>query len=251
MIKNILLLFMIDIIISGANVQTAFADSSSLTFLNRILNYSEKEEDKSVQRLSGGRILLIDDPANYAIYESLEKFIREFGGYIGNQSDMLSYYRLEDSLMGNIVEILQRIRELSLQRSNGILSDVDRLLVESEMKQQYDQVFMTLENAEFNKKKIFSNLMVTNIISERFESREYYELQNIDRLLDFFIKERASIGAVMNSMEFQISGERIARQNMAEMQSHTDTEFGNELSVLKKRELIMLVNILLLKQSKP
>jgi flagellin-like hook-associated protein FlgL len=233
------------------NLQPISAENSSLTFLNRILNYSGKEADKSLERLSGGRILLIDDPANYAIYEKLEKFVREFERLIGNQSDMLSYYRLEDSLIGNIVEVLQRIRELVLQKSNGILNDSDKELINSEISQQYDQVLLTLEQGEFNTKKIFAGVLETNIIKGQFKDKEYYELGNVDKLLDFFIKERAVLGAVMKSLEFQINGERIAGENTAEMQGHGDTEFGSELSNLKRRELLMMVNILMLKQAKP
>ncbi len=225
-----------------------FAENSSLTFLNRILSGTEHEYDKNINRLSQGKILLVDDPANYAIYEQLEKHIRAFGKDIENQSDMISYYKYQDAILGNIIEILQRIRELLLQKSNGILSDSDRELIDSEVAQQYDQIVFTLKESEFNTKKIFEGLFESGVIKKVFTGEDHFRLDNVDNLIDFFIKERTNTGAKMKGLEYLVSGESIAQENMEKMQSHGDTDVGIEMSALRLNHLKMLINILMLKQ---
>ncbi|MGA2142301.1 MAG: hypothetical protein ABSG94_07750 [Brevinematales bacterium] len=92
------------------------AENSSFIFLNRILSGNDINYDKNIRRVSSGRRLLIDDPANYAIYETLEKHIRAFEKDIGNKSDMVSYYNYQEAMMGSIIDVLQRIRGLVLER---------------------------------------------------------------------------------------------------------------------------------------
>jgi flagellin-like hook-associated protein FlgL len=227
------------------------ADSSSLNFLNRILGWNEGDTAKNVERLSSGRILLTDDPASYAINQTLEKYVRGLDRIMLNRTDMVSSYSVQDSYLAGIIEILQRIRDLAFQRAEGILSDSDRDLVDAEIGQQYDEIVFTLAQAEFNKKKIFGDLMESEIVRSNFKQGKYFQLDNIDSLLSFFIRRRAATGAKMQSLEFAIPGEAIARENMIGAQIHQDTDFTSEVSAFKKNQLLMLVNILMLEYTGP
>lgn len=232
-----------------AAVPPLFSENAALTYLNRILNGSEKATDKSIERLSSGRILLVDDPSSYAIYETLEKHIRGLDKTIGNQTDMLSYYQLEDAMFGTLTEIVQRIRKLELEKSNGILSDSDRGIIDSEIDQLYSQIADTLRQAEFNRKQIFTDILNDPVILNRITRRENRQLPDIDRLLDYFIQQRASVGAKMKGLEYMISGERVAGENMANAQNRSSTDFGTEMTVLKQNQLLMLIQVLMLKQT--
>ena len=229
----------------------SLAENSSLTYLNRILSSADQAENKSMARLSSGKILLADDPANYAIYEKLESDLRGLEKTVGNQSDMISYYRLQEGILGNCIEILQRIRELILQKSNGILNDSDREIIDSEIGQDYDQIVYTLKEAEFNRKKIFSDLLGQEIVVNLFKTPEHYRLDKVDLLLDYFISQRSLAGIRINNLNYEISGERIANENEQAVQSHGDTDIPGEMSVLKREHLLMLVNVLMLRQEKP
>ncbi len=227
------------------------ADSSSLNFLNRILGWNEGEAAKNTERLSSGRILLTDDPASYAIDQTLEKYVRGLDRIMLNRTDMISYYRVQDSYLAGVIDILQRIRDLAFQRANGILSDSDRELIDAEIGQQYDEIVFTLARAEFNKKKIFEDLMESEIVRSNFTQEKYFRLENIDSLLSFFIRQRAAAGAKMKGLEFAIPGEAIARENMISAQTHQDTDFASEVSAFKKNQLLILVNILMLEHTGP
>lgn len=224
----------------------AFTDSASLRYLNMVLGWNEKAADKSMERLSTGRILLTDDPASYAIDQTLEKYIRGLDRIVANQTDMISYYRVMDSCLGSMTDVLQRVHELVLQRSGGILSDDDRGMIDLEINQQYDEVLFILNNAEFNTKKLFGDLWSSPEIRARLAGPMYFQAANVETLMSFFIKERANIGALMERLESGRFGESIARENMYGAQSRQDIDYGSETSRFKKEQLLMLANILML-----
>jgi flagellin-like hook-associated protein FlgL len=229
-----------------AFIRPLWADDSSLIFLNDVLNWREADTNKNMERLSGGRILLTDDPAGYAIDQALEKYVRGLDRTIANQTDMISYYRVEDAMFTGIIDILQRIKELALQRTDGILSDDDRDIIDMEIGQQYDEIGYVLSQAEFNTKKLFTDLMSSEAIVKNFGSPKYFELSNVDALLDFFISQRGKTGALMESLQFAAKGEAIASENMTAARTALDTDYASELSAFKQNQLLMLVNILML-----
>jgi flagellin-like hook-associated protein FlgL len=228
----------------------AFSENNSLNFLNRILSGDEGQVGKDMNRLSGGKILLPDDPANYVIYEKMEAHIRGFGKEIINNGDMISYYKVEDAVLGYIVGLLQRIRELVLQKTDGILSDSDFEIIDTEIDQLYDEIVYTLNQAEFNKKKMFGDLLSDKEVKKVIDGNISYTLENVDRLIDFIVKQRTFAGTKINSLEYSIKGKSFAQENTQIMQSHGDTDYANELSTLKRNQILMLSNVLMLRFKK-
>lgn len=235
------------LLLSGSYIA---AENSSLIFLNRILSGNDINYDKNIRRLSGGRQLLTDDPANYAIYEDLEKHIRAFEKDIGNQSDMVSYYNYQEAMMGSIIDILQRIRELVLERSGPLLSGSDRDIIDGEIGQDYDEIILELKQSEFNGKHIFEGLFDDQAVVSIFRGQDHYSLDNVDRLIDYFIRERTYTGAMVNTINHEIAGERIESENLTRAQSAGgDTDVGNEMSALTLNHLKILINLLMLKSA--
>ena len=148
------------------------ADSSSLDFLNRILGDNAGKIDDNSKRLSRGTYLLTDDPANEAIYQKLELHIRSLDARIGNTSDMRSYYQYAESLLGNIITILQRIRELLLVRNNSVYTTDQGSLVDSELSIQYDGIVFLLRNADFNGRRVFSPQLQDEVFADRFRQED-------------------------------------------------------------------------------
>ncbi len=220
---------------------------ASPNYLNSILQSTENTIDKNYNRLSSATRLLVDDPANYAIYEKLTANIRQLEKEISNNSDMISYYKSAEGYLENIIDVLQRIRELSLQKSNGILSDFDKDIINFEINHQYEQILFVLKNADFNKKNIFRSLLEDEEIKRWFRKEEYYQLSNIDNLLFFFIRQRSIYGAKMKSLEYQNQGKSIEKENMACFSSNIhDINYADELSKLRRNHLLLTMNLLML-----
>jgi flagellin-like hook-associated protein FlgL len=220
--------------------------SSSLMFLNRVLGEEGGEAGKSIERLAGGRGLLPDNPANYAIYELLEGQVRGLGAVIRNRADMLSLYRFEDSLLGTLSDAIQRIRELVVEESNGTLDSSDRDIIEAEIDELYDQVLEALAEAEFNKVKVFASIAEAEPVKAALRSRAHYSLESVDALLDFLIRERSLVGAKSSGSEYAIAGEEIEKEGATGFISQGDTDIGAEVSSLRREDLLMLADLLML-----
>jgi len=223
-----------------------YADNQSRIYLNRMLNSDERSVNKSSGRLSSGKILLTDDPANYVIYEKMEAYIRGFEKEIGNINDLISYYKTQDGVLGNITDILQRIKELLLQRTDGILSESDREIIDSEINQLYEEIIYQLKESEFNKIKMFKDFFDNQLIKNIFDKKYFLNQKNIEALFDFILKQRVIAGTKSKTLEFSVRGKTNASQNAQEMQLHGDTDFSSEISNFKRNQILLLSNIMML-----
>ena len=221
--------------------------TSSLDYLNRILSQTDMEIQKSIERLSGGEILLTDDPASTAIFERLEGHIRSLAVSMRNMQDLISYYQTKEGYLSGMIDSLQRIRELIIMMSNSIIGPMAQDIIKTEIDHHYDSILKSLQRAEFNTKPLFMGLFDDETITEWFKSPRYYLLSSVDRILSFFISLRSKLGASVNTMELSLEQKGTEKINAEEFESTGDTDFALELSRLKRNRVIFLVNILLLK----
>lgn len=230
---------------------TLSAESSSLNFLNRILNINNEELQKSTERLAEGRYLLTDNPANYAIYDKMAAVIRGMDATIRNTDDMISLYKVEDSALGGSTELLQQIRILVLQKDSGILADDDRMIMDSQIAQLTDQILFVFNNAEFNTVKILSEFLTDSSVLQSLQDPARYTLLSIDAMLRFIGQQRTVFGARMNTLKYAMAGDAIAKENTQAMQSHGDTDFASESVRLKRSQILIMANLLMLKTQAP
>jgi len=108
--------------------------------------------DKSMERLSTGMRLNRpgDDAPGFAVSEKLRSQIRGLGQAERNAQDGLSFLQVTEGSLEQVNSILQRLRELSVQSSNGIYSNEDRNLVQLEVSQLVEEVERIGKTAEFN-----------------------------------------------------------------------------------------------------
>src|SRR5450432_1564763 len=83
---------------------------------------------KSFQRLSSGYRInsAADDAAGLAISESMKSQIRSYTVAERNANDAISMAQTAEGALGDMHDILGRMRELAMQSSNGDMTDVDR-----------------------------------------------------------------------------------------------------------------------------
>jgi flagellin len=67
-----------------------------------------------------------------------------------NAEDGISFIQTTEGYLQEIQDILQRIRELSVQASNGIYTDEDRMQMQVEVSQLVDEVDRIASHAQFN-----------------------------------------------------------------------------------------------------
>ena len=226
----------------------AYAESPALGYLNRILAGSEAGADKAAERIAGGGPLLTDDPANYAVYELLEKEIRGLGAAIGNQGDLLAFYRYEDGLLDEMVAQCGRIEELLVEAGDGILDPGDLGIVKDEVDGIYTDILDSLSNAEFNQLKVFSGLAGSAAASVLLGSEDHYRLDSVRTLQDDLLRERGRIGAFENGLERSMAGAAIEAENAAASAGRGTADLAANVAELQKEKLLVLVDLLMLRR---
>ena len=128
---------------------------SSLTAQQGLLR-SSFQLDGVLNRLSSGLRInsAKDDSAGLSISTRMEAQIREKNQAIKNVNDGISLTQVAEQGMQSAIDVLQRMRELSVQASNDTYTSSDRLSMEMEIDQLKKELDSLASNTEFNGKKM-------------------------------------------------------------------------------------------------
>src|SRR3981081_4852881 len=109
---------------------------------------------KSVEKLSSGlRINRAgDDAAGLSISEKLRAQIKGLGQAQRNAQDGISLIQTAEGALNETHSILQRMRELSVQASNGTLTTSDQSAINGELSQLNSEVDRIGNTTQFNSK---------------------------------------------------------------------------------------------------
>jgi flagellin len=112
----------------------------------------------SMQRLStGSRINSAkDDAAGLAISTRMDSQVRGLNMAIRNANDGISLMQTAEGAMDEVTNILQRMRELSVQSVNGTNNDSDRVALNDEITQLKSEIDRIASTTEFNNQKILN-----------------------------------------------------------------------------------------------
>ena len=93
------------------------------------------KSEQAIERLSSGLRInsASDDAAGSAIASKMESQVRSLGVAIRNSHDAISMTQTAEGALGEMENILQRVRELSVQAGNSTLSTADRTAIQSEV----------------------------------------------------------------------------------------------------------------------
>lgn len=114
------------------------------------------EMDKAMSRLSSGMRInsAKDDAAGLAISNRQTSQIRGLDQAVRNANDGVSLIQTAEGALGESTNILQRMRELAVQSSNGIYSDADRSTLDAEVKQLTKELDRIAKATSFNGQNI-------------------------------------------------------------------------------------------------
>ena len=119
---------------------------------NRVLKFKNLDVNKNMERLSSGlRINKAgDDASGLAVSEKMRTQISGLKQATRNAEDGISFLQATEGYLEETTTILQRIRELSIQASNGIYTAEDRMQIQVEVSQLVDEVDRIASHAQFN-----------------------------------------------------------------------------------------------------
>jgi flagellin len=111
-----------------------------------------KDLDNAMARISSGLRInsAADDAAGSAIASKMESQVRSLGVAIRNANDAISLTQTAEGALGEVENILQRMRELSVQAGNSTLNVSDRSQIQSEMDQLSAEIDSIAGKTNFN-----------------------------------------------------------------------------------------------------
>lgn len=121
-------------------------------FTNRQLNITTGKKTKSAEKLSSGYKInrSADDAAGLQISEKMRSQIRGLNQASRNIQDGISLCQVADGALNETHDILQRMRELSVQAANDTNSEEDRNAIQSEIDELTKEVDRIANDTSFN-----------------------------------------------------------------------------------------------------
>ncbi|ASO10028.1 TPA: FliC/FljB family flagellin [Salmonella enterica] len=132
-------------------------NTNSLSLLTQNnLNKSQSSLSTAIERLSSGLRInsAKDDAAGQAIANRFTANIRGLTQASRNANDGISIAQTTEGALNEINNNLQRVRELSVQASNGSNSDSDLKSIQDEINQRLSEVNRVAEQTDFNGTKV-------------------------------------------------------------------------------------------------
>ena len=236
----------------------------------------------SFNRLSSGfRINSAkDDAAGLAISESMRAQIRSFTVAERNASDGISLAQTAEGSLGEIHNVLGRMRELAVQAANGTLTSTDRGFLETEYQSLQDEIDRIQGSAKFNGRLLvgvnasqitfqvglssvttdqitltagsvsLSQLTSSSSIGGATASAALASLAVIDSAIISVSTARSKFGAAMNRLEVATSTIQTMRLNIAAANSRIrDVDVADETSNLARNQVLTQAGISVLAQA--
>jgi flagellin len=237
----------------------------------------------SFARLSSGLRInsAKDDAAGLAISESLKSQVRSFNVAERNASDGISMAQTAEGALGEVHDILGRMRELATQASNGSLTSTDRGFLQTEFSQLQSEISRIQGSAKFNGRQLVGSSAQTitlqvglnNTGSDQIAvtlggvslatisgssvdlsgssaSSALSALSTIDTAISSVSTARAGFGAAMNRLETAQSSIQTMRLNLSAANSRIrDVDVAQETSALSRNQVLTQAGVSVLAQA--
>ena len=229
----------------------------------------QREMDQSIARLSSGKRInsAHDDAAGQAIAGRLESQVRGLTMQLRNSRDAQAMVDTTEGALQEITSILQRMRELAVQASNGTATAADRGYLDTEVEALSAEIDAIAANTKFNEKALLTdtqysffadiNITGTAIITTAISATNeglgvtagdvelgtvavaILAITAIDNAISQVADDRAHMGAVSNRLDHIIDHLSNVIGNTAAAQSRVqDTDYAVETTALTRATIL-------------
>ncbi|HAD15715.1 MAG: flagellin FliC [Erythrobacteraceae bacterium] len=245
-------------------------------------NAAGKALGTAMERLSTGKRInsAKDDAAGLAIATSMTSQVRGMNQGIRNANDGISMAQTAEGALGEVSNMLQRVRELAVQAASETYSSDDRDNLQSEIDALQTQMTNVLTNSEFNGVKLFdgsagtagavkiqTGANSTDTVTLTFSdlsavSGATYSVAGadgtaatttmgtVDTQLDAINTARAGLGASQNQLESAINTMVAGSTNLSDARSRIeDTDYSAETTALAKSQILSQASSAMLAQA--
>jgi flagellin len=237
----------------------------------------------SFNRLSSGLRInsAKDDAAGLAISESLKSQIRSFNVAERNASDGISMAQTAEGSLGDVHDILGRMRELATQAANGSLTSTDRGFLQTEFSSLQSEITRIQGSSKFNGRALVGSTVATITLQVGLDNTASDQiavtlggvsladisgsaatlagssadgalaaLSTIDSAISNVSTARAGFGAAMNRLEVASSSIQTMRLNLSAANSRIrDVDVASETASLSRNQVLTQAGISVLAQA--
>ena len=240
----------------------------------------------SIQRLSSGLRVnsAKDDAAGLAIANRMDAQVRGMNVAIRNANDGISLAQTGEGALGQVTDMLQRMRELAVQSANATNSSSDRSSLDSEYSQLAKEITRTLGATAFNGTTLLNSAATlsfqigagTSSVTDQIAinlsdmtstsgslatavstatgistaSAATTAMTAIDNALGQVNSARATFGAMQNRFESVISNLKVAAENQTAAKSRImDADFAQETANLTRAQILQQAGTAMLAQA--
>ncbi|OON99768.1 MAG: hypothetical protein ATN35_11010 [Epulopiscium sp. Nele67-Bin004] len=205
--------------------------------VNSHVEQARKRQEELTEKASTGKDInsAADNAATVAIAQEIMKAYNSYEVENNNLSDAMNMLDVADGALSSVSDNISRMHELSLQASNGTLTDSDRELIQVEIDQLKEQISSVSKDTQFNGKEVFdgNNDLVSEFNSESLNLDDYdvttegYTANTLTDALEATNTLRAEIGADSKGMQSQYNNNAITAENLLDTYSTmNDTDYA-------------------------
>ncbi|MCB1324460.1 MAG: flagellin [Spirochaetales bacterium] len=257
---------------------------------HRVLKFQHWNVDRNMEKLSSGMRInrAGDDASGLAVSEKMRSQINGLRQAERNTEDGMSLIQTTEGYLQEVADIIQRIRVLAVQSSNGIYTANDRQMIQVEVSQLIDEVDRIASQAEFNKmnllqgdfargsrtssmwfhigpnqhqrERVFISTMTSRALNLMNADGTLLTLSTaefanesigvLDAALHRINKQRANLGAYFNRLEHAAKGLMVAYENMQASESRIrDTDMAEESVAFTKNQILVQSGTAMLAQA--
>ena len=248
---------------------------------------ANKELATAMERLSSGKRInsAKDDAAGLAIANSMTSQIKGMSQAVRNSNDGISLAQTAEGALGEVTNMLQRVRELAVQAKSGTYSVEDRNNIQKEVDELSAQMNDVLTDTKFNGTALFApagttfaiqtgagaaetvtisiagytaadfgttagNLKVNGADAATGVTNAEDAIEKVDDLLETINSTRAALGASQNRLESNVNNLTSTVTNLSDAKSRIeDTDFSVETTKLAKAQILSQASQAMLAQA--
>ncbi len=239
----------------------------------RTLGNNSAEQSKTLGKLSSGTRIVrsADDAAGLAISEKLKAHVRGVRQAERNANDGISMIQTAEGGLGEISNILVRMRELSVQSASDTVGDRERKFTDLEYQNLKQEVERIAQVTEFNGKKLLNGDgdqydFQIGINNDDFQDRIKFNvreldskigtlgvdgltvaskesaqngLESIDSAIQLVSGHRAELGAKQNRLSSTVNNLQVTSENLSSANSRIrDTDYASETAKNTKLNIL-------------
>jgi flagellin len=246
-------------------------------------NAASKMLGTAMERLSTGKRInsAKDDAAGLAIATSMTSSVRGMSQGIRNANDGISLAQTAEGALSEVTNMVQRIRELTVQSSSGTYQDAtDRVYMQAEVDELTAQIDQVITNTKFNGVTLFDASTATVTVQTGANAADTVDitmadltslaasggaagsydvstaaaanasLAGLDTELDSISSARATLGAGQNRLESVVNNLTSNVTNLSDARSRIeDADYSQETTAMAKAQILSQASTAMIAQA--